>query len=87
MARRQVVEIQCDRCSKVEHQTDSEIKELDELELRIQYKGTTHQFSDLCRRCRGSVENLVNRLLKAYETDKDDVPTKNPVGVHKPNMN
>lgn len=80
MARRKVVEIRCDRCDRVEHQQESEISsdEVPELELSVRGEKVTYQ--DLCRRCRSSVENYVNRLKMLYDRPDED-EGKKPTGT------
>jgi hypothetical protein len=70
MARRQVVEIICDRCKRTETQEDKPRPQGEQPGLVITYKGKQVQFDDFCRRCDSTVENYVNKLLKKPEDDE-----------------
>lgn len=82
MARRQVVEIICDRCKRTETQEDKPRPQGDVPELVVIYKGVKVQFDDFCRRCAGTVENYMSKLLKKPEDDDaaepPAVPAKKP---------
>jgi len=75
MARRQVVEIQCDRCHRVENQEIvSEDKSgnpaNDGKELIITFRGKTVEYGDLCKRCREACTNYINSLTKKPDEEK-----------------
>jgi len=65
MARREVVEVTCDRCGRVETQASSEAPKGDvENEVSITFHGETHSFEDLCKRCRSAVKGYYERIAK-----------------------
>jgi len=74
MARRDVVEITCDRCNRVETQLTGEVARRDDMkyELTASYHGETIQFEDLCHRCREAVKGYYNRIAKKAD---DQLPT------------
>lgn len=84
MGRRKVVEISCDRCSKVETQNEAELAPDGQPEARVEWGGKATVYQDLCRRCRETVKNYVRRILLASEDKKEDEGvTPNPSGVKK----
>jgi len=72
MARRDVVEVTCDRCGRVETQlsTDAKKPEGTTYEVEVTFQGETVKFEDLCRRCRDAVKGYFTRLTKKAEDDK-----------------
>ena len=66
MARREVVEVVCDRCKRVDIQT-KEDKKGAAAELEISFQGEKHSYEDLCRRCRDAVKNYYLRITKQDE--------------------
>lgn len=83
MGRRKVVEITCDRCGKTETQSESEVSPADQAELTIVFKGETTAYEDLCKRCRGTVENYVVRLRREKDDTPEQTPDKQPTGTKK----
>ena len=81
MSRRQVVEVKCDRCNRVETQgsdKDSIKRGPDGEELSVTFHGNTTQYEDLCLRCRSAVENYFRSMTKQTEEDESDGPEKLP---------
>lgn len=80
MARREVIEIQCDRCSKVETQAKDEIPDNTKSdgsaqpELLVRYHGKKTVYDDLCRKCRRTVENYLKRILMIEDEKEPGVP-------------
>jgi hypothetical protein len=73
MARREVVEVLCDRCGRTETQA-KDIKTLDEPEFEVSFRGQKKKYNDLCHRCRGAVEGYFKQATKTV-SDKDiDAP-------------
>ena len=69
MARRQVVEITCDRCGKVETQPLQQGVR-PEFELEIMFQGQEIKYEDLCTRCRGAVENYFKSMTKQPDEEE-----------------
>jgi hypothetical protein len=67
MARREVVEVVCDRCNRKENQNVSELPSSAGPELTVTFLGETAQFSDLCKRCRAAVRGYYCRILRKVE--------------------
>lgn len=72
MARREVLEVTCDRCERVETQTKSEAKKPEgvTLELKVNFRGEAAEYEDLCRRCRDAVGSYYAKIVKKV-VDKD----------------
>lgn len=66
MARREVFEVTCDRCKKVETQSKENSTKTedgdDSKELVLKFKGKTLEYVDLCMRCRRSVGGYVDHI-------------------------
>lgn len=74
MARREVIEINCDRCNKKEVQNLNEIRANNDPELSLKFGNEEPiVFPDLCRRCRVSLKNYIDRvrMIKLEEEDKE----------------
>jgi hypothetical protein len=77
MSRRQVVEIQCSRCERVEHLEDQPTPNtgapppppalLAQLSLGAEGKNVTVRFEDLCTPCHRSVRALLEQVGKRIE--------------------
>ncbi len=73
MARRQVLEIVCDRCKKTETQDVPEGEEDKvDIEVEITFHGETVKYGDLCKNCRKAVANLFKKIAKQAEEPKGD---------------
>lgn len=70
MARRQVVEIKCDRCQRVENQENTSVPAGVEDELSVTFQGRTIKYHDLCKRCREACANYFKSLTKQPEDEK-----------------
>jgi hypothetical protein len=86
MARREVVEIQCDRCGKIETQSKNEVSDEHVHEFQGAFRGELVTFADLCKRCRGTVENIFSRLLREKEEEPDQGKVKLATGSGKPKI-
>lgn len=64
MARREVVEITCDRCKKVETQATNARPKGDGPEFSGTLHGDAVKFEDMCKRCRDAVASYWNRIIK-----------------------
>ena len=73
MARREVIEVVCDRCTKKDLQDKKELS--DEPEIEISLRGKVITYTDLCARCRDAVTSYVNRITKEEETKTEDKTT------------
>jgi hypothetical protein len=78
MARREVVEVKCDRCKKVETQNKDEIASSSNItappEFTLHYGQKSVTYQDLCRGCRKAVGNYVKKL--AMEDEDEKAPEK-----------
>jgi hypothetical protein len=78
MARRPVLEIQCDRCSKIEtqemHPSAGETKHVEE--LVVSFQGEEVHYSDLCTRCMGACKNYFLSMTK--QNDEKDSAAATP---------
>jgi len=83
MARREVIEVICDRCSRTETQEPSEAGKAYETELTVTFEGETVEYKDLCMRCRKACDGYFKSLTK--QSDKDE-PDTAPVPESKPGM-
>ena len=63
MARREVIEVTCDRCDKKETQGKGEVTDGAD-ELKVSFRGKEKTFADLCIRCRSAVESYFNKIAK-----------------------
>jgi len=70
MARRQVVEVTCDRCKKTETQ-DTESAPTEGKELEVHFRGQSVNYADLCKRCRSACENYFKSMTKQVEEVED----------------
>ena len=72
MARREVVEVTCDRCKRTDYQAPGDRPETGE--------GSTHEFQillhdkkveyvDLCKSCRKTLGNYFDKIIKAPKPD------------------
>jgi len=68
MARREVLEIVCDRCQKKDLQTKEQLSE--EPELVATFRGQKTEYKDLCIRCRDAVMGYFNRMTKRDDEEK-----------------
>ncbi len=79
MARRQVIELRCDRCERVETQPLNEKTKEFKFELEVSFQGQKVEYEDLCRRCRSAVENYFKSMTKQPEEEKESTPKPKPV--------
>jgi len=64
MARREVLEIKCDRCGRVETQGKEEILSLPTGgEFAAKFHGQEVRYPDLCRGCRQAVANYWKKIV------------------------
>lgn len=70
MARRDVVEVTCDRCGRTETQASND-KEVEGHEVTVTFHGETYSYEDLCKRCRLAVKGYFNRIAKKAD---DQIP-------------
>lgn len=82
MARRQVVEVVCDRCSKVETQgidEDPNRRSKNGKEFELTFHSRTIEYEDLCIRCRKAIDGYVKQISKEVEPKaKKDEPVHEP---------
>lgn len=77
MARRQVVEIKCDRCQRVENQEVVQASPVAE-ELVVTFQGQTVKYGDLCKRCREACANYFKSMTKQLEEEKKSKEVPEP---------
>ena len=75
MARRDVVEITCDRCGRTETQSSTEAPKGGVPELHATFHDETTHFNDLCKRCRDAVKGYFDRITKKVEEPVAGAPT------------
>lgn len=80
MARRQVLEVVCDRCGRTETQdlNSSPKQGREEHELRIEFHGKVTTYDDLCLRCRRASENYIKSLRRETEESKENGTESQP---------
>lgn len=85
MARREVIEISCDRCNRTETQNKSEVRTGEEPEITIKMGNVKVEYPDLCRRCRTSVKNYFDhiRMVRPDEVKENGHLTLRPSGLTK----
>ena len=87
MARREVIEVTCDRCTRTETQSPDSIpkKGATGPEASFKFHDQEVSYDDLCRRCRDSLGNYFSKIIKEKVEDeeaspvqvvKDDTPDK-----------
>lgn len=83
MARRDVVEVCCDRCGRTETQGATEIPTAEGPEVEATFHGEKIAYSDLCKRCREAVRGYFSRMAKKAEDtpEKTEAPTTEPVST------
>lgn len=67
MARKQVVEIQCDRCSRTEHREEEEKQGLASSDFVATMGALRVQFNDLCTPCQKTVKNHLEQIGKKID--------------------
>ena len=72
MGRREVIEIECDRCARVQTQAKTEVFEGDGAECELTFRGKKVKYDDLCKTCRRTIANYVERILKVTPDEKPD---------------
>ena len=82
MARREVLEIVCDRCGKKDLQTKDQLS--DEPELVATFRGQKTEYKDLCLRCRDAVMGYFNRMTKRDDEEKKADAAPAPATVAPP---
>lgn len=64
MGRQKVIQITCDRCTRVEHQPISDIPEDGVKMFSGQFMGEEIEYTDLCTGCRTIVQNRWDTIKK-----------------------
>jgi hypothetical protein len=75
MARRDVIEITCDRCGRTETQSSAEAAKPGVPEIQATFHDEKICFNDLCKRCRAAVKGYFTRMVKKED---DQVPAAAP---------
>jgi hypothetical protein len=80
MSRQKVVEIKCDRCSRIEYKKASSNGELKSVSLAANLKGTQDDvsiaFEDLCSPCTKTVANHLSAIIKDFKGKSPDRKSK-----------
>ena len=79
MARREVIEITCDRCGRTETQEPTQAGKDFKVELTIEFHAEKHQYDDLCMRCRKACENYFKSITKQVENESGENPAGTPI--------
>lgn len=70
MGRREVIELECDRCGRVQTQGKDEVFDGEGAEFTFTFRGKTVAYTDLCKTCRGTISNYVDRISKVTPGEK-----------------
>jgi len=84
MARRDVIEITCDRCGRTETQSSTETPKSTGPEIEATFHGEKLSFGDLCKRCREAVKGYFGRIAKKEEEKPANVTAIDPNQPPKP---
>ena len=77
MARREVIEVLCDRCNRTETQAPGSAPKTTGPEATFKLHDQEVTYGDLCRRCRDTLVNYFSKIIKE-KTDNEDSP---PVSI------
>ena len=84
MARRQVLEIVCDRCDRTETQPLVEGTErLDQPEFEAVFGAQKLKFQDLCTRCRKALEGYFKSIAMQKDEKKPESKKASIIGLGK----
>ena len=81
MARREVLEVKCDRCGRSDLQEKNLL--IDEPELIATFRKQKFEYKDLCTRCREAVGGYFKRMTKQEEATDPKV-TQPPAPAPEP---
>jgi hypothetical protein len=85
MARRQVLEVTCDRCGRTETQDASEgDNSSPSNELSVTFHGKSVEYTDLCKKCRSAVDRYFAQMTKQPAADErvvEELPEKKKRGL------
>ena len=73
MARREVIEITCDRCTRTETQ-DKDSGNIPSPELQVTFHGASFSYEDLCKRCRAAVAGYFGQMTKQKKEEETQSP-------------
>ena len=79
MARRDVVEVTCDRCGKTETQGSADAPKADGPEIEATFHGEKVSFGDLCKRCREAVRGYFTRISKKADDQVEKGSNVTPI--------
>jgi hypothetical protein len=79
MARREVIEINCDRCKRTETQPISAQPASNSPELEITFQGQKIVYSDLCKRCRDAVTGYFKQMTMQMSPKEEPANPAAPV--------
>ena len=75
MARKAVLEIQCDRCTRIEHREDAppSFREGAQAALHVALgDGQVYSFQDLCSPCERTIRNHLSAIVKKIDGPSPD---------------
>ena len=77
MARRQTIEVKCDRCKRIEYVNAKSGKSVEaDLDIKFRESGTGKKtavkFDDLCSPCEKTVKNLIDSIVKEIKGKSPD---------------
>jgi hypothetical protein len=86
MARREVVEVTCDRCKRTETQKPGLIAARDKMthEFTLNLHGEQVQYEDLCKSCRKTLKNYADKIMKVPVEKKEEEAEAKVVPVPAP---
>jgi len=86
MARREVVEVICDRCTRTDYQApgDQPAKGESSHEFKVVLHGKKTSYADLCKSCRKTLSNYYDKIIKAPKLDDEKEPKAGPESVPAP---
>ena len=68
MARRKVLEVECDRCGRTETQAENPDRPHPEFSANLH--GDEVSFEDLCAKCRDAIRNYYKRIARKDKNEK-----------------
>jgi hypothetical protein len=79
MGQRSVVEVVCDRCSRVQTQDAKLVTASEEPEFVLKFRGQEKQYDDFCKQCRRTITNYVEKILGV--SPDDSTKSEKPAGA------
>ena len=83
MSKREVIEVLCDRCKKVEVVSKESVKGGNEPEFALKFNGKQATYTDLCSRCRETLSGLYKKLTLQQPDEVKDAAVPSSDGPQK----